>query len=154
MSVVTGMAKWSAKLNRLVLDDQVVFHARLRRMKLQDGEPFELDAIRMFGRRTSAHNRAYWGYIVRPVAIASEQTQDEIHRLFKAEYMPSERLVIADPKTGEVKFEREVEAGTTTRMPEPDFVRYMEQCRALGATTLGIDFSPAGLWEQFGIGEG
>lgn len=137
----------------MVLDDQMLFHAALNRMRgLQNGEPFEVEAHRLLGRRTSAGNRAYWGFVVRPVALASKQSLDEIHRLFKAEFMPTERLVIADPETGEVKFEREVEAGTTTRMSEQDFEHYMEQCRFLGMTTLGIDFSPQGLWEQFGIG--
>lgn len=155
MSHVSTSARWSAEKQRLVLDDQVFFHAAVKRMRgLQDGEAFDVEAHRVLGRRTSKQNAAYWGWIVRPVALASKQSQDEIHRLFKAELMPTERLVIADPETGEVKFEREVEAGTTTRMSEQDFEHYMEQCRFLGMTTLGIDFSPQGLWQQFGIGEG
>jgi hypothetical protein len=151
---VTAIAKWNAEVSRLVLDDQMVFHAALKRLKPENGEPFEIEAMRLFGRRTSKQNKAYWGWVVRPIALASHQSLDEIHRLLKAEYLPTERLVIADKDTGEVKFEREVECGTTTRMSETDFDRYMEHCRLFGMTHCGIDFSPRGLWEQFGIGEG
>ena len=151
---VTTTAKWNDEIKRLVLDDQMVFNASLRRLRPQHGEPFELEATRLFGRRTSKANRIYWGWIVRPIALASHQSLDEIHRCLKAEFLPTEKLVIADKETGEVKFERELECGTTTRMSETDFDRYMEHCRLFGMTHCGIDFSPAGLWEQFGIGEG
>lgn len=151
---VTGTAHWDSEKRRLFLDDQMVFNASIARMrKLQHGEPFEIEATRLFGLRTSKHNAQYWGWIIRPIALASQQTQDEIHRLCKAAFLPTERLVLADPETGEVKFEQAVE-GTTRRLREEDFRVYMEQCRELGMTKLGIDFSPQGLWEQFGIGEG
>jgi hypothetical protein len=152
---VTTAAKWSADLKRLVLEDQVVFHAAIRRMKnLQHGEPFEVEAVRLLGCRTSPMNREYFGYVVRPVALHTQQSVNEIHRFFKAEFLPREHIALADRETGDVKIERDLEIGSTRRMPEQVFKHYMEQCREFGMTTFGIDFSPAGLWEQFGIGEG
>ncbi len=155
MTHVTTLATWDAERGRLVPVNPVQFHASIRRMRnLVHGEPFELDAVRLLLCRTSQLNREYWGFCVRPVALYTQQSIDEVHRFFKSEFLPKERIVLADPVTGEVKIERELEAGSTRRMPEQVFRHYMEQCREFGMTTFGIDFSPEGLWEQFGIGEG
>jgi len=151
---VTAVASWNEDLKRLVFVDQMAFNAHLRRLRLEDGEQVEIDVQRLIACRSSKANREYWGYVVRPVALYSQQTLNEIHRLFKAEFLPSERLVIADHETGEVKFEREVEQASTAKLPDPDFEHYKTVCREFGMTRCGIDFSPQGLWEQFGIGQG
>jgi len=150
---VTADAKWDEKLGRLAFTDPIAFHARVRRMaKLQHGEPFEVDAIRLSAVRSNKLNREYWGFVVRPLALYTGQSSTEIHRFLKAEFLPPEKIVLADAD-GVVQFERELEA-STRRMPRPDFEHYMVQCREFGMTTFGIDYTPVGLYEQFGIGEG
>ena len=153
MTHVTGDAKWDAKVARLVMTDPMLFHATLRRMKgLTHGEPFELDAVRLSACRSHALNRQYWGYVVRPLALTTRQSDGEIHRFLKAEFLPPEKIVLADAD-GTVKFERQLEA-SSRRLPKQVFEHFMEQGREFGMVKFGIDYSPAGLWEQFGIGDG
>jgi hypothetical protein len=150
---VTGLATWDGTRPRL--DDPMVFNAGVRRLALGVGEVVEVTVSKLdAATRTAKQNAAYWGWIVRPVALYSKQSLNEIHRAFKAEFLPCERFVLADPKTGDVKLERNLELHTTAKLKEIEFEHYMEQAREFAMVRCGIDMSNQGLWEQFGIGQG
>lgn len=152
---VTGRAAWNEDKQRLFLLDSMEFNASVRRMfKPGAGEEFGITVEPLIAARTSEHNRAYWGYIVRPVHLYSDggMSLNAVHRLFKAEFLPSERFRLADPTTGAVVLERDMEKHTTRTLSEQDFRDYMEECRTFAAEQCHIDMSDRGLWERFGIG--
>lgn len=126
----------------------------LKRLRLGVGEEVAITFEKLVAARSNAANREYWGYTVRPIALASEgqMSMNEVHRLLKAELLPSERFTLVNPETGTVVLERDLEQQTTVRLTDEEFRNYMEQSRALGATQMGIDFSDRGLWDRFGIG--
>lgn len=150
---VTAAAKWDEAAGRLRLVDEFAFKVQMKRMQLEDGAQCEITVERLLAARSLAANRAYWGFIVRPVSMFTKgaMSMNDVHRYFKAEHLPSERFVVVDPETGEVKLERNLEVLTTTNLSEEEFRDYMERCRATAMEELGIDMSDRGLYEQFGI---
>jgi hypothetical protein len=133
------------------LVDERGYHAGLKGLRPKMGEEFEMRVERLKAARTSKQNSAYWGYIVRPVALACHTPSIDVHRIFKAELLPAEKFTLANPDTGEVRLERDLEMHTTTLLSEEEFEHYMEHARALAMERIGIDMSEKGLFEQFGI---
>lgn len=150
---VTCTATWDGKKLQFSADEQETYFSSVRRLKLGLGEQVEIQFWPLEAVRSLKSNAAYWGFIVRPVSLFTKGAMSmmEVHRYFKAEHLPSERFVLADPETGEVKLERDLERVTTTTLSEEEFRDYMERCRATAMTELGIDMSDRGLYEQFGI---
>jgi hypothetical protein len=130
---------------RLRLVDEAHYRLKLAQLKLEPGDEVEIRVEKLAAARTSAQNRNYWGFIVRPVAAYSLNSDIAIHQWFKADLLPAEKFVLADPKTGEVKLTRDFAALTTTTLSEQQFSDYMEEARALAMETTGIDLSDRGL---------
>lgn len=140
-------AVWTGR--RLSFVNDMAYHVGVRRLKLGVGEEVEVRVEKLEAARTRKQNAAYWGFIVKPTAMHSEHySMADIHRIFKAELLPSERFTLADPKTGEVRLERDLELHTTTVLTEQEFSEYMERARAFACETVGVDLSDRGLLEM------
>lgn len=150
---VTVTATFDGKKLQFSADEQDQYFNAVKRLRLGLGEQVEIRIEPLEAARSLRANREYWGFVVRPVSLYTRGAMSlvDVHRYFKAEHLPSERFVLADPETGEVKLERDLERLTTTTLSEDEFRNYMERCRATAATECGIDFSDRGLYEQFGI---
>ena len=80
--VVTAAAIWNE--GRLRLDDEMLFVAGLRRMKLGDGEEAVVRVERKADAYTYAQLKEYWGFVIKPIHKWSGHARTELHSMFKS----------------------------------------------------------------------
>jgi hypothetical protein len=87
-SHVSAFASWDAEKERLVLDDQVSFHAGLRKLKPGAGERFVVRVEREEDALTEAQRRYYFAACIHPLSEYTGFSEPEMHVMVKAVCMP------------------------------------------------------------------
>lgn len=108
--------------------------AQLRRLK--PNTELTVTIEKRHATRSLAQNAFYWSVVVRRIADHTGYTDDEVHEILKAKFLPK-RLTIADGN-GEIKGEFVI-GGTTTRFNKVEFGEYVESIRQWAAEELDID---------------
>ncbi len=85
---VTAATSWDADRGRLVLDDQVLFNAGLRKLKPGAGERFVISVAREADAKRHYQLKWFYGYIVNQCVEWTGYTVKEMDQEFRARFMP------------------------------------------------------------------
>jgi hypothetical protein len=98
---------------RMVLDDQAEFRALMGMMA--DGARLLVHVREDFDIRPDWLNRFYWGFVINPTAEAYGNTPNEMHRIWKQEFLAlndpdqDRRIVLSTARISEERMRRYVE---------------------------------------------
>ena len=81
-------------------------------------------------RRSNTQNSFYWGVVLETIAADTGHTSEEIHEVFKAQFLPRKFVTVGFT---EVQLPK-----STTELSTIEFEQYLEQIRAWCSTELGI----------------
>lgn len=85
---VKAFASWNEDISRLVLDDQVTFHAMLKRLEPGAGERFVVRVEREETAKKHHQLKWYFGDIVKQCCAKTGYTAIEMDTIFRVECMP------------------------------------------------------------------
>jgi len=121
------------KAGRLFIRDRREFDRAIA--KLRDGWEVEIGIKRRRATRSQQQNAYYWGVIVRILSAHTGYTDDEIHDVLKAKFLPK-HLALTDGN-GEIKGEF-VLGGSTRTLKTDAFAKYCDDIKMWAADDLGV----------------
>jgi hypothetical protein len=93
---VNAIATWDEERGSLRLVDQVVFNARMRRMKPGQGEAFVLRVEREADAKRHHQFKWYFGYIVKQCCARTGYNAKEMDIIFRVEFLPPDVDTLSD----------------------------------------------------------
>lgn len=93
---VTAACSWDSESGRLVLDDQMLFSAGMRRMKPGAGERFIIRVEREAEAKRHHQLKWYFGYIVKQCCARTGYNAKEMDVIFRVEYLPPDVETLSD----------------------------------------------------------
>jgi len=116
---VTALASWDEERGRLVLDEQHVFHARMRKLDPGAGERFVIRVEREAEAKRYHRLKWLYGYVIKQCVEHTGHTANEIELEFRTRFLPP---------------------GVTTisLMNDEQLRDFNLQCEAFAAETIGV----------------
>lgn len=116
---VSAKASWDGEKSRLVLDDQMLFHAQLRRLKPGAGEQFVIRIEREEDAYTYGQLKHLYGHVYTPLSEWNGDFVADWHLLLKAAFMPEGKTSLTQLNKEELDaFIRQCEVYAHTAHPE------------------------------------
>lgn len=89
------------------------------------GRAVDVCIKRQVKHRSNSQNRFYWGCVLQEIANSTGHTTEDLHEVFKREFLPKQFVVIGDE-------EFEI-AKSTTELTTTEFEQYIERIRVFAS---------------------
>jgi len=100
--------------------------------EMSEGQFLIIDIEKRKNIRSLSQNSLYWGYILPTIADYTGYTSEELHSVFKRQFLPRKYITLAN--------KRKLVDPTTTKLTTKDFTEYIEKIMVWSAQELSMEW--------------